>query len=226
MKVNTWEEFFYNEKTKKYFKELESKLEDLYNDSSKSILPKKKDIYNAFNYTKLADVKICIIGQDPYPTKGVAHGLAFSTMPGNKVPKSLENIYKEIKNEYEEFEIPKHGYLKSWADQGVFMLNTVLTVEESKPDSHKALGWQEFTTSVVKTLSESKEHMVFILWGGNAKKMKKHITNKNHLILEGVHPSPLSVYRGFIGCNHFKLANDYLNNNSLKMVKWQLPLNI
>lgn len=225
MKVNTWEEFLEVESKKEYYINLSKKVDELYEDANLSILPKKEDIFNAFKYTSLENVKICIIGQDPYPTKNVAHGLAFSVMPGTKVPESLKNIYKELEQEGN-FIIPNHGYLKSWAEQGVFMLNTVLTLEEGKPDSHKDIGWQTFTIEVIKTLSESKEHMVFILWGSKAKKMKKYITNENHLVLEGVHPSPLSAYRGFIGCNHFKLANDYLNKHSLKMVKWQLPLDI
>ncbi len=225
MEINTWKEFFDIESKKEYYKNLNNNLETLYKDESLSILPPKKDIYNAFNYTKFENVKVCIIGQDPYPTKNVAHGLAFSVLPNIKVPESLKNIYKELVLEGN-FEVPSQGYLKSWADEGVFLLNTVLTVEEGKPNSHKNLGWQTFTSEVIKTLSENKEYMVFILWGSKAKNMKKYITNPNHLVLEGVHPSPLSVYRGFMGCNHFKLANDYLNKHSLKMVKWQLPLNI
>ncbi|MEG0510794.1 MAG: uracil-DNA glycosylase [Clostridia bacterium] len=210
---------------KEYYICLNKKLDEMYEDKNICILPERKDIFNVFKYTSFKDVKVCIIGQDPYPTKNVAHGLAFSVKPGVKVPESLKNIYKELQNEGE-YIVPNHGCLIDWAKQGVLLLNTVLTVEEGKPDSHKDLGWQNLTTSVIMQLNKNKENLVYMLWGAKARKLKKYITNTNHLVLESVHPSPLSVYRGYIGCNHFMLANEYLKQNGLQMVKWQLPLDI
>lgn len=224
MKAETWQDLFRVEIKKDYYRRLMGTVKHLYANNV-SVLPPQDEIFNAFINCNLQNVKVCIIGQDPYPTKNVAHGLAFSVKPGIKVPESLKNIYKELEHEGN-FTIPNHGYLMDWAKQGVFLLNTSLTVEEGKPDSHRGLGWEQLTTEVIKTIDDSKDYVVYLLWGNKARAMKKYITNPNHLVLEAVHPSPLSFHRGFIGCNHFKMANEYLQKHDITPVNWQLPLNI
>ncbi len=188
--------------------------------TGESILPAEEDIFNAFKFTPFERVKVVILGQDPYPNKRHAHGLAFSipkTTPD--IPKSLKNIFKEL-NQDLQITIT-HGNLESWARQGVLLLNTVLTVTEGNSNSHKSLGWQVFTTEVIQTIDADKEHCVFILWGLKAQKLKKYITNPNHFIIESPHPSPLSSYRGFFGSKCFSKTNTYLESVGLTPINWQ-----
>lgn len=216
-------EFIKEEETKEYFKKLMETLDIEY--ATKSILPPREDIFNAFKYTKLDDVKVVIIGQDPYPTKGVANGLAFSVRKGVKVPASLKNIYKELERDVG-FKIVNHGVLEYWAKQGVLLINQVLTVEEGKPDSHKNIGWKTFTVNLIKYINKNKSNICYMLWGSKASAFEKYIDINKNLVLKSVHPSPLSYYRGFIGCSHFSKANEYLEQNGKERVKWQLPLEI
>lgn len=215
---NKWDLLLKDECSKKYFIELQEWIEGEYN--TKSILPPKNDIFNAFKYTDYDKVKCLVLGQDPYPTKGFAHGLAFSTK-GQKIPQSLKNIFKELNSDLGCF-IPNNGYLKKWADQGVMMLNTVLTVEEGKPDSHKGKGWEEFTNTVISLVDKKDVPVVFILWGNNARKKKCLIKNPRHLIIESAHPSPLSASRGFFGSKPFSRANKFLVENGLEPIDWQI----
>jgi uracil-DNA glycosylase len=166
-------------------------------------------------------VKVVIIGQDPYHGEGQAHGLAFSVKPGVAIPPSLLNIYKELKQEYN-LPLPVHGHLLAWAQQGVFLLNQVLTVEKAKPASHQGRGWEFFTDQVVRVLSEKKTHLVFVLWGAQAQKKRELIDEKKHLILTSPHPSPLSAHRGFMGNNHFKKINQFLKQHHQVEIDWSL----
>ncbi len=187
----------------------------------KIIYPEEDHIFEAFNHTPFDKVKVVIIGQDPYHGEGQAHGLCFSVNPGVKTPPSLVNIYKELNSDIG-MEIPDHGHLISWADQGVLMLNNVLTVEQSKAASHKKKGWEKFTDRVIEILNEEKENLVFILWGSPAQKKGAKLDDKKHLILKSVHPSPLSSYRGFFGCGHFSKTNEYLESRGIKPIDWTI----
>lgn len=217
----TWSDILAEEKQKPYFKQI---LDFLANETSsgKVIFPLKENIFNAFKYTELDNLKIVILGQDPYHNYNQAHGLAFSVQKEIDVPPSLRNMYKELSNSLEGFDIPDHGCLTKWAEQGVFLLNTTLTVEAHKANSHKDIGWQIFTDTVIEKISRHKEHVVFMLWGSHARKKKNLIDSSKHLILESTHPSPLSAHRGFLGCNHFKMANEYLNSIGKPMIDWNL----
>lgn len=217
---NDWLEHLGDELNSDYMLKLDKFL--LTEDSlGKKIYPNKSDIFNALKYTPLKKVKVVIIGQDPYHGENQAHGLSFSVKPGVKLPPSLLNIYKEIQNEYDG-KIPGHGHLKSWADQGVLLLNTVLTVEASKAASHQKKGWEQFTDKIVDTLNKECKNIVFILWGGHAQKKGKEIDKNKHLVLSGPHPSPLSAYRGFFGCDHFKMTNQYLVEKKIKAINWSV----
>lgn len=216
---NDWDIFLEKEYKKLYYQQIAIFIEKEYN--NKTIYPPKEDIFNAFKYTNLSDVKVVILGQDPYHEPGQAHGLAFSTPEGNPIPRSLSNIFKEIKEEYS-FDIPTNGCLTKWAKQGVFLLNTVLTVEKSNANSHSKCGWQTFTDNVIKYLNKQEQPIVFMLWGKQAEKKKELLNNPNHLVLITSHPSPFSARRGFLGCNHFKLANKFLKENNLKEIDWEL----
>ena len=204
---NDWDEVLKGEFDKPYYKKLHQFLKEEY--SSRTIYPDMYDIFNALRYTPYNKVKVLILGQDPYHEPGQAHGLAFSVQKGVKVPPSLVNIYKGLHDDIG-FKIPSHGYLKEWADQGVLLLNAVLTVRRGQANSHKGKGWEIFTDEVIKKLNEREEPVVFILWGANARSKKKYITNPNHHILESPHPSPLSAYRGFFGCKFFSKTNSLL----------------
>ncbi len=203
----SWDEILKEEYQKEYFKNLQQFIDEEYN--THSIYPPKEDIWNGFKEVPYNKVKIVILGQDPYHGEGQAHGMAFSVKPGVKIPPSLRNIYKEL-NQTMDFEIPDHGHLIKWAQEGVLMLNTVLTVREGKPGSHKNKGWEKFTDAVIKKLNDRKSPIVFILWGAPAKKKIELITSPWHKVLTAAHPSPLSAYNGFFGCNHFNKANEYL----------------
>ncbi|UYP46668.1 Uracil-DNA glycosylase [Candidatus Lokiarchaeum ossiferum] len=187
----------------------------------KSILPAEEDVFNALKFTPLEQVKVVILGQDPYPNKRHAHGLSFSipeTTPD--IPKSLKNIFKELESDVGVKKTT--GSLIGWAKQGVMLLNTVLTVEEGLSNSHKSKGWEKLTKEIITTISSQRDHVVFILWGGKAQKMKKWIATEKHLILESPHPSPLSSYRGFFGSHPFSQVNEYLSKNKRKPIDWSL----
>ena len=216
---NDWDLVLEEEFEKEYFKEIMSFVEEEY--KTKTIYPPREEIFNAFKLCPPNNVKVVILGQDPYHEKGQAHGLAFSTPEGHPIPRSLKNIFKEIKEEYD-YPIPESGCLESWAKQGVFLLNTVLTVEEANANSHSKCGWQTFTDNVIKILNEQDRPIVFLLWGKQAELKKELIGNPNHLVLISSHPSPFSDRRGFFGCNHFKLANEFLKDNNLEEINWRI----
>lgn len=216
---NSWDEVlndvFYSEN---YLK-IQEFLKEEYNHYI--IFPPYKDIFNALKYTSYEDVKVVILGQDPYHEIGQAHGLAFSVLDGVRFPPSLRNIFIEIKNELG-IEIPQSGNLSKWAYQGVLLLNSSLTVRKGCANSHSLCGWEEFTDDVIRKLNDRDDAIIFVLWGNNAKKKKRLITNKNHYILEAAHPSPLSAYNGFFGCNHFKMINEILISNKKTPIDWNL----
>ena len=187
--------------------------------STRTVFPPMHDIFNALKYTPFQNTKVVILGQDPYHEVGQAHGLSFSVKRGVKIPPSLVNIYKELHDDIG-MDIPNHGDLTSWATQGVLLLNATLTVRQGMANSHQKIGWSVFTDNVIKHLNKSTRPIVFILWGGNAKSKKSFITNPCHLILESVHPSPLSAYNGFFGCKHFSLANDFLISSGQAPIDW------
>ena len=189
--------------------------------SSFDVFPGMYDIFNSMKITPFNDISVVIIGQDPYHEPGQAMGLSFSVPKGEKIPPSLVNIYKEITAETGKT-MPSHGDLTNWAKQGVLLLNAVLTVREHQANSHKGKGWEFFTDSIIKKISDKKERVVFLLWGGNARSKKHLIDEKKHLVLECAHPSPLSAYNGFFGCGHFVKANNYLVENGIEPIDWSL----
>ena len=207
------------ETEKEYYKELSRRVESEY--KTCKVFPPSNDIFNAFKYTPLSDIKAVIIGQDPYHNDGQATGLCFSVNPGVEIPPSLVNIYKELNDDLG-VPIADHGYLKKWADQGVFLLNAVLTVRAYEAASHKNIGWEEFTDAAIKIINEQDRPIVFMLWGGFARAKKEMLDNPKHLILEAPHPSPLSAYRGFFGCRHFSKCNDFLARNGVEPIDWDL----
>ncbi len=216
----SWKEILDEEFEKDYFKSLFAFLETEYQLNPTKIFPDQKEIFNAFNLCPFNQVKVVIIGQDPYPTKGHAHGLCFSVNKNVRpLPKSLKNIIIELK---EDLGINKceNGCLTDWAKQGVLLLNTVLTVEQGKPQSHYAMGWESFSDAVIQKLNENKSNLVFILWGSNAAKKAGLINAENNLILTAPHPSPLSSYRGFFGCKHFSKTNVYLLQKGISAIAW------
>ncbi len=190
--------------------------------AGKIIYPKGRDIFNAFNSTLFNDVKVVILGQDPYHGDGQAHGLCFSVQQGIRTPPSLINIYKEIHRDLQ-YPIPTHGYLQSWADQGVLLLNATLTVEQANAGSHQKKGWETFTDKAIQCLNEQRENIVFMLWGSYAQKKGQLIDTHKHCVLKAPHPSPLSAHRGFIGCGHFTQANEYLEKHGLSSIDWKIP---
>ena len=212
----SWKTFLDSEFNKPYFKELSKFLHDEY--EHKTIYPKKGLVFSAFT-TDLNDVKVVILGQDPYHTPGAAEGLAFSVPSSQPIPPSLINIYKEIDADIGHHQNPT-GSLRNWQKQGVLLLNTVLTVEAHKAGSHRGKGWETFTTEVIKYLNETRPHLVFILWGRDARNKKALIDSSKHLILESPHPSPLSAYAGFFGNHHFSKTNEFLEKNGLKPIEW------
>jgi len=216
---NDWDLALKDEFEKEYFLKINEFIDEEY--ASKTIYPPYEDIFNAFKLTPLCNVKVVILGQDPYHEKGQAHGLAFSTPDGHPIPRSLKNIFKEINAEYD-YSIPESGCLEKWAEQGVFLLNTVLTVEEGNANSHSKCGWQTFTDNVIRLLNGQDQPIVFLLWGKQAEKKKELITNPNHLVLITSHPSPFSARRGFFGSNHFRLANEFLKENNIEEIDWNL----
>ncbi len=185
-----------------------------------TVYPSKEQIFTAFSATPFEKVKVVILGQDPYHGPNQAHGLCFSVMPGVKTPPSLVNIYKELKQDIPGFKIPSHGYLQSWAEQGVLLLNTVLTVEQGQAHSHKHLGWEKFTDKVIQQLNQYGKGIVFLLWGAHAQKKGAQIDTSKHVVLKAPHPSPLSAHRGFLGCRHFSKTNQLLNEQGRQPIDW------
>ncbi len=216
---NSWDILLKDEFQKPYYLNLRKFLVQEY--KTQTIYPNMNNIFNALKYTDYKDVKVVILGQDPYHQPNQAHGLCFSVLKGINPPPSLQNMYKEIHAEYG-YPIPAHGELTYWAKQGVLMMNTVLTVRESQPNSHKGMGWEIFTDNVITLLNQRPEPMVFLLWGANARAKKKIITNPNHLVLESAHPSPLSAYNGFFSNGHFKKANEFLKSKGIQEIDWQI----
>lgn len=214
----TWNEIIKNEEKQDYFRKLEKEIDLKYKNSV--VFPKKDKIYAAFDYTAFEDVKVVILGQDPYHGANQAQGLSFSTPKEIKNPPSMKNILKEIEDDMKRVSICEDGNLIPWAKDGVLLLNTILTVEESKPKSHHKLGWETFTENIIKTISEELKGVVFILWGANAIKQEKLINTDVHHILKGVHPSPLSSYRGFFGSKVFSKTNELLKKEGKKEITW------
>ncbi len=219
--MDTWTQAIGAEKTQPYFQTLLQRVEGERN-SGQTIYPPRADVFNAFRYTEFGAVKAVILGQDPYHNVNQAHGLAFSVQPGVDVPPSLVNIYKELAADIEGFRIPNHGCLTHWADEGVLLLNTVLTVRAHQAHSHRDFGWETFTDHVIDVLNREREHVVFLLWGAPAQKKGARIDRSRHLVLSAPHPSPLSAHRGFFGCRHFSQANAYLQAHSIAPIDWQL----
>ena len=216
---NDWKELLEDEFSKDYYQTLKQFLIEEY--KTKKIYPDKYDIFNALHFTPYKDIKVVILGQDPYHGPGQAHGLSFSVNPGVKTPPSLLNIYKELNSDLGCY-IPNNGYLKKWADQGVLLLNTSLTVRAGEANSHKNIGWQVFTDKIISLVNEKDDPVVFLLWGNNAIKKKELITNKRHLILTSVHPSPLSASRGFFGSKPFSKINNFLISVNKDPIDWQI----
>ncbi|MFR2820009.1 MAG: uracil-DNA glycosylase [Clostridium sp.] len=216
---NDWNELLKDEFSKDYYLSLREFLKNEY--TTKIIYPDKYDIFNALHYTSYKDVKVVILGQDPYHGPNQAHGLSFSVSPGVKIPPSLLNIYKELNSDLGCY-IPNNGYLKKWADQGVLLLNTSLTVRAGEANSHKNKGWEIFTDKIISLINEKTDPVVFLLWGNNAINKKKLITNKQHLILSSTHPSPLSASRGFFGSKPFSKINKFLISVNKAPIDWQI----
>ena len=214
-----WYEALKDELKKDYYKNLFQTVNQEYH--TRLIFPPANDIFNAFHLTPLKDVKVVILGQDPYHNNGQAHGLCFSVKKGVEVPPSLVNIYQELHDDLGS-EIPNHGCLTKWAEQGVLMLNTVLTVRAHQANSHRGIGWEEFTDAAIKVLNAQDRPIVFILWGSPAQRKKVMLNNPKHLILQAPHPSPLSAYRGFFGSKPFSQTNRFLEENNVEPVDWQI----
>ena len=220
--LNTWETIIDDERSKDYFKEVVAFVENERN-TGKVIFPAEEHVFSAFEMTPFKDVKVVIIGQDPYHGPDQAHGLAFSVLPGVKIPPSLRNMYKELQQDIDGFVVPSHGYLNVWASQGVLMLNTVLTVEQGKAHSHAKCGWEIFTDAIVEHLNEREEPIIFLLWGAHAQKKGQAINVEKHYVLTAPHPSPLSARRGFFGCQHFSKVNQILSEGEQPLIDWSLP---
>lgn len=215
---NDWDEILNREYNKDYYQKLRTVLANEYN--KYTVYPDMYNIFNAFKYTPYSNVKVVILGQDPYHNVGQAHGLAFSVQPDVDIPPSLKNIFKEMHDDIG-FTIPDNGCLTRWAENGVFLLNTSLTVRAHSPNSHKNIGWETFTDNIISELNDRNDPIVFLLWGSNARSKAKLITNDKHLVLQAPHPSPLSAYNGFFGCKHFSKANDFLKSIG-KSIDWSL----
>ena len=216
---NDWDEILKDEFQKDYYRNLRKFLADEYRKCV--VYPNMYDIFNALRYTSFENTRAVKLGQDPYHNDGQAHGLCFSVKKDVEIPPSLVNIYQELHDDLG-CDIPNNGYLKKWADQGVMLLNTVLTVRAHAANSHQGIGWETFTDAAIKILNEQDRPMVFLLWGRPAQNKKSMLTNPKHLILEAPHPSPLSAFRGFFGCRHFSKTNEYLKANGLEPIDWQI----
>jgi uracil-DNA glycosylase len=220
----SWLKHLKNEFSAPYLSELEQFLDERYSRGA-IIHPSLNEVFSALNHTSFNNVKVVILGQDPYHGDGQAHGMCFSVKPDVKVPPSLKNIYKELNSDIG-FEIPNHGFLESWADQGVLLLNNVLTVENAKAGSHQKKGWEQFTDKIIETLNEKNKDLVFLLWGAPAQKKARKVNQAKHLVLSAPHPSPLSSYRGFFGCKHFSKCNEFLEEKGIGAIDWNLPLEV
>ncbi len=216
---NDWDIVLSDELKKDYFKELLSNINTEY--KNKTIYPKKEEVFKAFRLTSYANTKVVILGQDPYHGPGQAEGLSFSVRNGIQKPPSLQNIFKELKDDLE-YDVPESGSLTSWAEEGVLLLNAVLTVEGGHAASHQGIGWETFTDAVISKLNEKETPVVFIFWGSFARAKKKIITNKRHLVIESAHPSPLSAYNGFFGSRPFSKTNEFLDKNGIKPINWEI----
>lgn len=223
--MTTWSDILAKEKQQNYFQQTLNYVADR-RAQGIVVYPPNEEVFSAFKFTPFDQVTVVILGQDPYHGAGQAHGLCFSVKPGIKPPPSLANMYKELENDIVDFKIPQHGYLQSWAEQGVLLLNTVLTVEQGQAHSHKHLGWEQFTDKVIQGLSEQGNGIVFLLWGSHAQKKGMTIDKNKHFILNAPHPSPLSAYRGFFGCKHFSKTNEILQQQGKQPINWHLPMNI
>ncbi len=217
--VNDWNELLLEEFNKDYYLKLRDFLKKEYERSQ--IYPELKNIFNSLNYTSYNDVKVVILGQDPYHGPGQAHGLSFSVKAGVPIPPSLLNIYKELYNDLGCY-IPNNGYLKKWAHEGILLLNTVLTVRSGEANSHKNIGWEHLTNKIITLLNDKTDPIVFILWGSNAQTKQPLITNPIHFIIKSVHPSPLSAYRGFFNSNPFSTTNNFLISQGKNPIDWQI----
>ena len=216
---NGWEELLKDEMEKDYYKKLKELLINEYN--TRVVYPDAYDIYNALHYTDYKDVKVVILGQDPYHGPNQAHGLSFSVKPGVRIPPSLLNMYKELKTDLGCY-IPNNGYLEKWARQGILLLNTALTVRQGQANSHRKVGWEKFTDNIIELLDQREDPIVFILWGNNAISKELLITNKKHFIIKSVHPSPLSASRGFFGSKPFSKTNNFLESIGKDPIEWQI----
>lgn len=216
---NDWKELLQEEFKKDYYLKIREFLKREY--KTKTIYPDMYDIFNALHYTPYEKVKVVILGQDPYHGPNQAHGLSFSVKPGVAIPPSLMNIYKELQSDLKCY-IPNNGYLKKWTDQGVLLLNTVLTVRAGQPNSHRGIGWEIFTDRIIQLLNDRKDPIVFILWGKNAQSKRKMIHNPKHFIVQSVHPSPLSANRGFFGSKPFSKVNHFLRSSGKEPIDWQI----
>ncbi len=216
---NDWDELLEPEFQQEYFKNLAEKLSDEY--QNHTVYPKKENIFNALKFTSYKDVKVLLLGQDPYHGFGQAHGLAFSVQKGVDKPPSLKNIFKELKADLG-IDAPSHGSLTSWANQGIMLLNTVLTVREGEPNSHKNFGWTIFTDKIISLLNDREEPVIFLLWGKNAIDKLPLVTNHHHFVLTAPHPSPLSASRGFLGCRHFSKVNEILKRLGKEPIRWEI----
>ncbi|MBE3669556.1 uracil-DNA glycosylase [Vibrio navarrensis] len=219
----TWHDVIGAEKQQAYFQQTLSFV-DAERQAGKVIYPPAKDVFNAFRFTEFNQVKVVILGQDPYHGPNQAHGLCFSVLPGIKPPPSLLNMYKELAQDIEGFQIPAHGFLQSWAEQGVLLLNTVLTVEQGKAHSHATSGWEVFTDRVIEAINQHQQGVVFLLWGSHAQKKGRFIDRNKHYVLSASHPSPLSAHRGFLGCRHFSQTNQLLSQQGKTPIHWHLPM--
>lgn len=217
----TWQSALGNEKQKEYFVELLERVKQA-RETGSVIYPPQPDVFNALKYTPLDKVNVVILGQDPYHGPNQAHGLCFSVQAGVKTPPSLKNMYKELLTDINGFVEPNHGTLTPWAEQGVLLLNTVLTVEQGKAHSHAKWGWETFTDKVIDVVNANCENVVFLLWGSHAQKKGKHIDREKHKVLHAPHPSPLSAHRGFLGCKHFSQTNEYLVEKGKTPINWQV----
>lgn len=217
--TNDWLEPLQGEFKKPYYKELYTKVLEEYNTCA--VYPPADDVFNAFHFTPLSEVRVVILGQDPYHGTGQAHGLCFSVNKDIDIPPSLVNIYQELHDDLG-CDIPNNGYLEKWAKQGVLLLNTVLTVRAHAANSHRGIGWEQFTDAVIDIVSKQDRPIVYLLWGKPAQSKKRMLHNPKHLVLEAPHPSPLSAYRGFFGCKHFSQANAFLEEHGEKPIDWQI----
>lgn len=216
---NDWLGALNSEFKKDYYKKLYNFVLDEYR--TRTIYPPADDIFNAFHFTPLSNVKVVILGQDPYHNVNQAHGLSFSVKPGEDIPPSLQNIYKELNTDLGCY-IPNNGFLEKWAREGVLLLNNVLTVRAHQANSHQGKGWEQFTDAVIEAVNKEDRPIVFMLWGRPAQMKASMLNNPKHLILKAPHPSPLSAYRGFFGCSHFSKANDFLQKNGIEPIDWQI----